>query len=302
MSFKIVQRAEYGLPSTVRSANGSLRPAISQCRYLTCHYTGVSVQYRNRSTPQQILNIQRIFATTKPFEYNWVIGNENDDKVYEYAGNFQAAHSAGNNSVSHGVLMLLGIGEAPTPLMIEKFKWLRDLLIFTGGVRADVATTPHKNMPGARTSCPGDAIMSVWPQILAPRIPEPTAPSVVVVPPSDNNKVGKMNYNFTPVRIFDSRAWGNKFAVGEHTMPVAGANIPPGATAVAVTVTAIDGSGGGFVTLWDGGGMPGISSLNYESGPKAICNSTAVRVSNGQFKIYVSSPVHLLFDVIGYQV
>ena len=39
-------------------------------------------------------------ATNKPWEYNYVIHQDDDLLVHEYAGHFRAAHSAGENGLS----------------------------------------------------------------------------------------------------------------------------------------------------------------------------------------------------------
>lgn len=134
---------------------------------MTAHYTGNYVDYTDKVTTDVVLQIQRIFSDTKPFEYNYVIGQESNNEIYEFAGKFQAAHSGGENSISFGVLFLLGVGENPTPLMIEKWRWLRDVLIADGSLRPDVDQRMHKDMPGAATACPGN-IQFFWPEFLKP--------------------------------------------------------------------------------------------------------------------------------------
>jgi hypothetical protein len=167
MTYRIMSRTEYGLPAVVTNSNGTPRPPLRDAVYLTAHYTGNNVSYANRSTPDVIRQIQRVFAATKPFEYNAVIGQESDNLIYEYAGDFVAAHSAGENSTAYGVLFLLGVGEDPTALMIDKWRWLRDSLKARGIVRVNVDQRMHFQMPGAATACPGN-IKQFWPQFLTP--------------------------------------------------------------------------------------------------------------------------------------
>jgi len=134
---------------------------------MTAHYTGNYVDYTDRVTREVVLQIQDVFGSTKPFEYNFVIGQEDNDEIYEFAGKFRAAHSAGENDESFGVLFLLGVGEDPTPRMIDKWRWLRDVLIADGSLRPDVEQLMHFQMPGAATLCPGN-IRDFWPQFLLP--------------------------------------------------------------------------------------------------------------------------------------
>ena len=95
--YRIVPRTEIGLPAVVRGSSGSPRPALRNEPWMTAHHTGNNVTYRNRVTPQVVRQIQDVFYDTKPFEYNYVIGQEDDDRIYEFAGKFQAAHSGGEN-------------------------------------------------------------------------------------------------------------------------------------------------------------------------------------------------------------
>lgn len=167
MDFRILPRTDYGLPAEVRSSSGALRPPLHNERWMTAHYTGNSIMYRDKVTTEVVKQIQRVYHNSKPFEYNYVIGQENNDEIVEFAGKFQAAHSAGENSEAFGVLFLLGVGEDPTPLMIEKWRWLRDVLIADGSLRPDVDQRMHKDMPGAATACPGN-VADFWPEFLKP--------------------------------------------------------------------------------------------------------------------------------------
>ena len=102
----------------------------------------------------------------------------------------------------------------------------------------------------------------------------------------------------SPVRLFDSRNMfgGNKVPAGEHGFetPI---NIPV-TDSLLITVTAVD-SGDGYVTVWASGARPEASCLNYH-GP-SVANTTAVAVQDRKFKLFNSSPTHLIVDVVGYQ-
>lgn len=181
--YRLVLREEYGLPSKVTNSNGSPRPALKNATWLTAHYTGNNISYVGKDVPASIRLIQSVFQKTKPFEYNYVIGLPDDDLVYEYAGSFQAAHSADENSSAVGVLFLVGTKDEVTPTMINKWRWLRERLAIEGvTVRTGVDQRMHFQMPGAATACPGPSIKSLWPQFLLPYVPP-------VIPPFDEEVI-----------------------------------------------------------------------------------------------------------------
>lgn len=169
---RIVPRTEYGLPADVTSSDGSYRPYLSNPVGVVWHYTGVNVAYRDRDVAASIRRIQAVFASTKPFEYNYVIGQADDGLVYEFAGEFRAAHSAGENDTHYGVLFLNGVGEPLTDAQIVKARWLLERLRLP--TSPDVS--PHREMPGAATACPGDLIVSRLGEITAVSPPSPPLP------------------------------------------------------------------------------------------------------------------------------
>ncbi len=190
MTYRIVPRTEYGLPAVVTSANGVVRPPLSLEPYITAHYTGNNVDYTGKVTAAVVRQIQTVFSKSKPFEYNYVIGQEEDDLIFEFAGKFQAAHSGGENEDSFGVLFLLGVGEVPTERMIDKWRWLRDTLVFDGSLRVNVAQKMHFQMPGAATACPGNGVISLWPQFLLPWV-DPTPPPAPIIETDEDEDMSK---------------------------------------------------------------------------------------------------------------
>jgi hypothetical protein len=181
MTYRIVTRAEIGLPVNVTNSNGSPRPPLKGASWMTAHYTGNNISYGGKDVAASIRLIQSVFAKTKPFEYNYVIGLPEDDLVYEYAGTFQAAHSAGENSSAVGVLFLVGVNDAVTPTMINKWRWLREQLALQGVTVRVVDQKMHYQMPGAATACPGNSIKSLWQQFLLPYSPP-------VIPPFEDEE------------------------------------------------------------------------------------------------------------------
>jgi hypothetical protein len=147
--------------------------------FMTIHYTGVNVTYGDPGdTVQEIIALQNYAVLAgKPFEYNYIIDQDDTDKIYEYAGNFRAAHSAGENDIAIGVLMFNGTAEPATDKQVKKIQWLRAYLIETGILVATVDTRPHQQMPGANTSCPGQLILNRWAEIVTPWVDAVPAPT-----------------------------------------------------------------------------------------------------------------------------
>ena len=114
----------------------------------------------------------------------------------------------------------------------------------------------------------------------------------------------------TPDRILDTRngTGAPKAKVAKDSavsVAVSGVDsIPAGITAVAVHVTAVDATGGGWIAAEpDGAGVPSTSSLNYGAG-QTISNTIIVPVAaDGRIELYngaVSGSVDLIADVSAY--
>lgn len=97
----------------------------------------------------------------------------------------------------------------------------------------------------------------------------------------------------TPKRIFDTRQLNA--LDGQVTVDVP-AELK--ADALMVTITAVRPSGKGYVAV--GATDPqlgGASCLNFNS--DSIANTTAVRLADGKFQLFVSASTHVLVDVVG---
>lgn len=182
--FQIIPRQTIGLPVVVRNSDGTLRAPLSNEPWMTIHWPGVDVFFGDvGDTVQEILALQNYAVIAKkPFEYNYVIDQDPTDRIYEYAGTFQAAHSAGENADAVGVLVFNGMKEPFTDLQIRKIQWLRAYLIETSILRAEVDTRPHREMPGANTACPGWSAELRWAEIETPYDPPVLPPP----PPPDD--------------------------------------------------------------------------------------------------------------------
>ena len=96
---------------------------------------------------------------------------------------------------------------------------------------------------------------------------------------------------------------------GEIMLRVHGTNgnctVPSSASAVAMNVTAVDGSASSFLTVWPADGQrPLASSLNWVAGAPPTPNKVDVQLSaTGEFKMFnLAGSVNVIADVVGYYV
>jgi hypothetical protein len=162
------------------NSTGTPRPLlVSERPYLTIHYTGAGLWLDPDDTPTELRAIQAYAKSAgKPWEYNWVVDGQGI--VWEYAGDYRAAHSQGDNEVAIGVLLLVGLDQAvpphleePPPSMIQAVRELRQWLVTTDRLAADHQMKQHNQMPGANTSCPGARVIAHWAEFTAPVAPIP---------------------------------------------------------------------------------------------------------------------------------
>jgi hypothetical protein len=119
----------------------------------------------------------------------------------------------------------------------------------------------------------------------------------------------------TPVRVVDTRSdlGVNSVVAGvEQDVMIVGSVVPVGATAVALTVTAVDASADGFVVVrpGDATGKPSTSNINVSKGD-TVANAVTIKlptVGSGAGAIKVLFDAHgsstgtteLLIDITGY--
>lgn len=201
MSVLFVPRSTWfaGTPS---SNAGTPRPRLKvPVPMITRHYTGSPPIGRAATwaAADFMPDFQRIaLASGKSYEYNYVIPPRADGtaQVWEYAGTYQAAHSAGENDVAIGVLFAIGVANHPsyvnydrtkptvweplTDAMVEAYRWLRDRLLFDAGfVLPTVAQMEHRAMPAAATACPGNSVIGRAADLLKPSVPDPPEEPIV---------------------------------------------------------------------------------------------------------------------------
>ncbi len=135
------------------------------------------------------------------------------------------------------------------------------------------------------------------------------------VPSSSSSSSGYLYNPISPLRICDTRT-GNPSGLSgieaqcnskepqggsSFSIDVAGiANIASNATAVALSLTAVQPQSGGFLSLYPSGSFPGTSNLNFVAGV-TIANFVVVPLSSsGKIEIYTSATTNILVDVSGY--
>lgn len=156
----IIPRIDVGLPARVTNANRiTARPALARnLGMIICHYTGVNKSYANADLAKTIQSINRWRAN----EYNYVI--HMDGRVAEFAGAYRAAHCAGRNDTSYGILFLNGVNDPCTDAQVASFRWLVDVLKWVQAVSPGVRIVQHGQV--AATSCPGP-VKARWTELVA---------------------------------------------------------------------------------------------------------------------------------------
>jgi hypothetical protein len=169
-------RAYAGLPIPHNNDGATRRPMLAPYRtQLTAHYPGSPLgrtfadMFGDVKKKTYVHSVQRSAqAAGKSFEYNYFVFM--DGEVWEYAGDFLAAHSAGENADAYGVQFVNGQDDLCTDAQVTAYQWLRDIhLKSRQRVTMTAATIPHREMPGAATACPGPR--AVMPRLADLRLP-----------------------------------------------------------------------------------------------------------------------------------
>lgn len=127
------------------------------------------------------------------------------------------------------------------------------------------------------------------------------------------NGAGTSSYTpVVPVRFADSRS-----GAGGHTgqfpanttwdykvtgVTVGSGVIPDGITAVAVNLTAVSATSGGFLTTWEQGEpKPTVSGLQFQpTGVYAGMAIIPVNATTGKFALSATTSTHIIIDILGY--
>jgi N-acetyl-anhydromuramyl-L-alanine amidase AmpD len=156
----ITPRTDVGLPARVTNTNRiTARRALARnLGMIVVHYTGNARSYATADLAKSVQSIHRWRAN----EYNYVI--HADGRIAEFAGAYQAAHCAGRNATSYGVLFLNGVDDPCTDAQVASFRWLVDVLKWTQAVAPGVRIAQHGQV--AATACPGP-IKARWTELVA---------------------------------------------------------------------------------------------------------------------------------------
>lgn len=115
-------------------------------------------------------------------------------------------------------------------------------------------------------------------------------------------------YTLPPCRLLDTRPSSALVSQVRRLIPVAGlCGVPATARAVALNVTIISPSGGGFVSLWPADlPLPSTSTINFSAGQTRGNNAIVGLATDGGGDVaaqaFIAGPrtVHLILDVSGY--
>ncbi len=112
----------------------------------------------------------------------------------------------------------------------------------------------------------------------------------------------------TPERLLDTRTAGPLGEGGIQTLKVTArggpSNVPDGAVAIVLNVTATRASEAGFVTAYPAGiATPNVSNLNLAGRNATVANLATVPIgANGSVSFYTAHATDLIVDVFGYYV
>jgi hypothetical protein len=193
-------------PGVVCKSDGTPRPALSvPLDTFGVHYGGAGTSWLDfGDTPAELRGIELNHARPngKPNEYNSV--SDSASETWEYAGRFQAAHSAGNNGTVWGHLVLYGLENLTEPQaqgLIRGIRRARAQCVRAGYITSWHLVLPHHLLPGANTSCPGPLWTNKrwWNQIVAALTPDDYGPPTLVpLPPPEKPKEDTMKAIYYP--------------------------------------------------------------------------------------------------------
>jgi len=110
----------------------------------------------------------------------------------------------------------------------------------------------------------------------------------------------------SPTRLFDTRStagMGRLAPMTEMAFQVGGAQVPPGASSVALNVTAAAPDAAGYIAVYPCGTDPFISNVNYRAGQVAAANLAVVKLPpDGRICFKSFAPTDLVVDLAGWYV
>lgn len=312
VQFHLRSASQLGSPT---NTTGSPRPLMMANRTThTIHSTGVpkhQIYFAQSDGRFKTINdafkfVKRLEEVArragKPFEYNTVIPVmiDNSAHVLAYADEYVAAHSAGNNQSSHGTLLAVGIDQPLNDGAIRAFQWWNAVLEASGRLIPVSQILPHFQMPGARTSCPGPAVMASYPRLITPySTPTPVPPPSPSIPSYPGGQ--DMFKPIHPKRNSNTIHYSGPIQAGQVVeFGLDPAVFPANTVAAAMNVTAVGGPPGSFLTVWGSGPVPETSILNFNPGDAVANGFYLGPVSGLKFRLRASGPMNVICDVTGY--
>jgi hypothetical protein len=176
--------------------------------------------------------------------------------------------------------------------------------LFSGTTGTTTTSTPSSTSTTSTTTPSSTSTTSTTSTTTtAPPTTPPTAPPIGGG--SGGSPAGQLFTAMTPWRAHDSRTAEAVVAAGDRrAVRVAGVagGAPAGAVAVAVNLTVVDPTHGGYVTIFPGGSaVPTASTVNVAAG-QTMANAVVVGVgAGGTVDIVVGAGrAHVVVDVMGY--
>lgn len=111
---------------------------------------------------------------------------------------------------------------------------------------------------------------------------------------------GQVDVFGNPIRAYDSRTTGGRFAANEtRTIRLTSGVVPPGCSGIIANITATGSTAAGSLTVFAGGAtLPPTPTVNFQAG-ETISNEIIVSVSAArQIQIEASAAVHAVVDVV----
>lgn len=104
-------------------------------------------------------------------------------------------------------------------------------------------------------------------------------------------------FEFASAPRWDTRGFGNPLPAGEYTCKLDGSEGKTGAT---VNLTIVGATAAGFASAWASGPRPNTSKVNYLAAGATANEVSVPLAADGTFKIFISSPAHIIVDLTGY--
>jgi hypothetical protein len=171
------------------------------------------------------------------------------------------------------------LGLNPLTDVIAHFEWTTRKIDPAGPSRYAAGATKW-NMPAFRSDVQAS---------LAPTPPPPL---------TDYQRIAmSTDFEFASAPRWDTRGFGQPLPAGEYDVQLAGS---AGKIGARVNMTIVSPTAAGYGSAWAQGPRPDTSKINYAAG-QTIANEISVPLAaDGRFRVFISSPAHILFDLVGY--